>query len=167
MIFVDPRDHEGLMQVICDPDRPKMLKVAEDIRNKFCLQVKNVIHAHPEGATSVNLTGGKVEVLCHELAVFNTSVTPPFQLDDDSLSKITRLTHHVPDLHHPQMQYNLYLHYRITMEIRKCLDDKGLIDIGTPILTRGTPGGARDYLASPCANAGQFFTLPQSPRLFK
>lgn len=167
VIFIDLRDREGLVQVVCDPDRPEMFKVAEGVRNEFCLQVKGVVRARPEGTTNANLTSGKVEVLCHELTVLNASVTPPFQLDDDNLSETTRLTHRVLDLRRPQMQYNLRLRYKVAMEVRKYLDDKGFIDIETPMLTKSTPEGARDYLVPSRVNAGQFFALPQSPQLFK
>jgi aspartyl-tRNA synthetase len=167
VIFIDLRDREGLVQIVCDPDRPEMFKVAEGVRNEFCLQVKGVVRARPEGTTNANLTSGKVEVLCQELTVLNASVTPPFQLDDDNLSETTRLTHRVLDLRRPQMQYNLRLRYKVAMEVRKYLDDKGFIDIETPMLTKSTPEGARDYLVPSRVNAGQFFALPQSPQLFK
>lgn len=167
MIFIDLRDREGLVQVVCDPDRPEMFKVAEGVRNEFCLQVKGIVRARPEGTTNPNLASGKIEVLCHELTVLNASVTPPFQLDDDNLSETTRLTHRVLDLRRPQMQYNLRLRYKVAMEVRKYLDDKGFIDIETPMLTKSTPEGARDYLVPSRVNAGQFFALPQSPQLFK
>ncbi|MDE2202231.1 MAG: aspartate--tRNA ligase, partial [Burkholderiaceae bacterium] len=146
VIFIDLRDREGLVQIVCDPDRPEMFKVAEGVRNEFCLQVKGIVRARPEGTTNANLASGKVEVLCHELTVLNASVTPPFQLDDDNLSETTRLTHRVLDLRRPQMQYNLRLRYKVAMEVRKYLDDKGFIDIETPMLTKSTPEGARDYL---------------------
>ncbi|MGF2508521.1 aspartate--tRNA ligase, partial [Ralstonia pseudosolanacearum] len=167
VIFIDLRDREGLVQVVCDPDRPEMFKVAEGVRNEFCLQVKGIVRARPEGTTNPNLASGKIEVLCHELTVLNASVTPPFQLDDDNLSETTRLTHRVLDLRRPQMQYNLRLRYKVAMEVRKYLDDKGFIDIETPMLTKSTPEGARDYLVPSRVNAGQFFALPQSPQLFK
>ena len=167
VIFIDLRDREGLVQVVCDPDRPEMFKVAEGVRNEFCLQVKGLVRARPEGTTNANLASGKIEVLCQELTVLNASVTPPFQLDDDNLSETTRLTHRVLDLRRPQMQYNLRLRYKVAMEVRKYLDDKGFIDIETPMLTKSTPEGARDYLVPSRVNAGQFFALPQSPQLFK
>lgn len=119
------------------------------------------------GTENANLTSGKIEVLCHELQVLNPSVTPPFQLDDENLSETTRLTHRVLDLRRPQMQYNLRLRYKVAMEVRKYLDAQGFIDIETPMLTKSTPEGARDYLVPSRVNAGQFFALPQSPQLFK
>ncbi|KND57770.1 Aspartyl-tRNA synthetase Aspartyl-tRNA(Asn) synthetase [Candidatus Burkholderia verschuerenii] len=167
VIFIDLRDREGLVQVVCDPDRAEMFKVAEGVRNEFCVQVKGVVRNRPEGTVNANLTSGKIEVLCHELVVLNASVTPPFQLDDDNLSETTRLTHRVLDLRRPQMQKNLRLRYRVAMEVRKYLDAQGFIDIETPMLTKSTPEGARDYLVPSRVNAGQFFALPQSPQLFK
>ena len=167
VIFVDLRDREGYVQVVCDPDRPEMFKVAEDLRNEFCVQVKGVVRARPEGTTNDNLKSGKIEVLCHELTVLNPSVTPPFQLDDDNLSETTRLTHRVLDLRRPYMQNNLMLRYKVAMEVRKFLDEHGFIDIETPMLTKSTPEGARDYLVPSRVHEGHFFALPQSPQLFK
>ncbi|WP_213780304.1 aspartate--tRNA ligase [Caballeronia sp. dw_276] len=167
VIFIDLRDREGLVQVVCDPDRADMFKVAEGVRGEFCVQVKGVVRARPEGTANAGLTSGKIEVLCHELNVLNPSVTPPFQLDDDNLSETTRLTHRVLDLRRPQMQQNLRLRYRVAIEVRKYLDEQGFIDIETPMLTKSTPEGARDYLVPSRTNPGQFFALPQSPQLFK
>src|SRR6478609_2308898 len=167
VIFIDLRDREGLVQVVCDPDRAEMFKVAEGVRNEFCVQVKGLVRARPAGTTNDKLKSGQIEVLCHELNVLNASVTPPFQLDDDNLSETTRLTHRVLDLRRPQMQQNLRLRYRVAMEVRKYLDEQGFIDIETPMLTKSTPEGARDYLVPSRVNAGEFFALPQSPQLFK
>ena len=167
VIFVDLRDREGYVQVVCDPDRPQMFQVAEDLRNEFCVQVKGVVRARPEGTTNDNLKSGKIEVLCHELKVLNPSVTPPFQLDDENLSETTRLTHRVLDLRRSYMQNNLRLRYRVAMEVRKFLDEHGFIDIETPMLTKSTPEGARDYLVPSRVHEGHFFALPQSPQLFK
>jgi len=167
VIFIDLRDREGYVQVVCDPDRADMFKTAEGVRNEFCVQVKGVVRARPEGTTNDNLKSGKIEVLCHELIVLNPSVTPPFQLDDDNLSETTRLTHRVLDLRRPYMQNNLMLRYRVAMETRKFLDANGFIDIETPMLTKSTPEGARDYLVPSRVNEGMFFALPQSPQLFK
>src|SRR5471032_707102 len=167
VIFIDLRDREGLVQVVCDPDRAEMFKIAEGVRGEFCVQVKGVVRARPEGTANAGLTSGKIEVLCHELNVLNPSVTPPFQLDDDNLSETTRLTHRVLDLRRPQMQQNLRLRYRVAIEVRKYLDAQGFIDIETPMLTKSTPEGARDYLVPSRTNPGQFFALPQSPQLFK
>ena len=167
VIFIDLRDREGYVQVVCDPDRADMFKAAEGVRNEFCVQIKGLVRARPEGTVNDNLKSGKIEVLCHELTVLNPSVTPPFQLDDDNLSETTRLTHRVLDLRRPYMQNNLMLRYRVAMETRKFLDANGFIDIETPMLTKSTPEGARDYLVPSRVNEGQFFALPQSPQLFK
>jgi aspartyl-tRNA synthetase len=167
VIFIDLRDREGYVQVVCDPDRPDMFKVAENVRNEFCIQVKGLVRARPEGTTNDGLKSGKIEVLCHELIVLNESVTPPFQIDDDNLSETTRLTHRVLDLRRPYMQNNLMLRYKVSMEVRKYLDENGFVDIETPMLTKSTPEGARDYLVPSRVHDGQFFALPQSPQLFK
>ena len=167
VIFIDLRDREGYVQIVCDPDRAEMFKVAEDVRNEFCVQVKGLVRARPEGTTNDNLASGKIEVLCHELNVLNASVTPPFQIDEDNLSETTRLTHRVLDLRRPYMQNNLKLRYKVAMEVRKFLDTQGFIDIETPMLTKSTPEGARDYLVPSRVHDGQFFALPQSPQLFK
>ena len=167
VIFIDLRDREGYVQVVCDPDRADMFKIAEDIRNEFCVQIKGVVRFRPEGTVNEQLKSGKIEVLCHELVVLNPSVTPPFQLDDDNLSETTRLTHRVLDLRRPYMQKNLMLRYRVSMAVRKFLDANGFVDIETPMLTKSTPEGARDYLVPSRVHDGHFFALPQSPQLFK
>ena len=167
VIFIDLRDREGLVQVVCDPDRADVFAAAESVRNEFCLRITGLVRNRPDGTTNANLKSGKIEVLAHELEVLNPSVTPPFQLDDDNLSETTRLTHRVLDLRRPQMQNNLRLRYKVTMEVRKFLDENGFIDIETPMLTKSTPEGARDYLVPSRVNAGSFFALPQSPQLFK
>lgn len=167
VIFIDLRDREGLVQVVFDPDRADSFKIAEDVRNEFCLKVTGVVRARPAGTENAGLTSGKIEVLGHTLEVLNASVTPPFQLDDENLSETTRLTHRVLDLRRPYMQKNLMLRYRVAMEARKFLDENGFIDIETPMLTKSTPEGARDYLVPSRVHDGQFFALPQSPQLFK
>jgi len=167
VIFIDLRDREGYVQVVCDPDRAEMFKVAEDIRNEFCVQIKGVVRLRPDGTVNDQLKSGKIEVLCHELVVLNPSVTPPFQIDDDNLSETTRLTHRVLDLRRPYMQKNLMLRYRVSMAVRKFLDANGFVDIETPMLTKSTPEGARDYLVPSRVHDGHFFALPQSPQLFK
>ena len=167
VIFVDLRDREGYVQVVCDPDRAEMFKQAEELRNEFCIQIKGLVRLRPDGTTNDNLKSGKIEVLCHELVVLNPSVTPPFQLDDDNLSETTRLTHRVLDLRRPYMQKNLMLRYKVAMAVRKFLDANGFVDIETPMLTKSTPEGARDYLVPSRVNDGHFFALPQSPQLFK
>ena len=167
VIFVDLRDREGYVQVVCDPDRAEMFKQAEELRNEFCIQIKGLVRLRPDGTTNENLKSGKIEVLCHELVVLNPSVTPPFQLDDDNLSETTRLTHRVLDLRRPYMQKNLMLRYKVAMAVRKFLDANGFVDIETPMLTKSTPEGARDYLVPSRVHDGHFFALPQSPQLFK
>jgi aspartyl-tRNA synthetase len=167
VIFIDLRDREGLVQVVFDPDRADSFKVAEDVRGEFCLKVTGVVRARPAGTENAGLTSGKIEVLGHDLEVLNASVTPPFQIDDENLSETTRLTHRVLDLRRPYMQRNLMLRYRVAMEARKFLDEHGFVDIETPMLTKSTPEGARDYLVPSRVHDGQFFALPQSPQLFK
>ncbi|NRR31924.1 aspartate--tRNA ligase [Oxalobacteraceae bacterium] len=167
LIFIDLRDREGLVQIVCNPEQAEMFKVAEAVRNEFCLRVTGVVTARTDSTINNNLKSGKVEVVCSQLEVLNASVPVPFQLDDDNLSETTRLTHRVLDLRRPQMQNNLRLRYKVTMEVRKYLDELGFIDIETPMLTKSTPEGARDYLVPSRVNAGNFFALPQSPQLFK
>ncbi|MDD3786556.1 MAG: aspartate--tRNA ligase [Hydrogenophaga sp.] len=167
VIFIDLRDREGYVQVVCDPDRPEMFKVAEEIRNEYCVQVRGLVRARPEGTVNEGLRSGRIEVLCHELTVLNPSVTPPFQMDDDNLSETTRLTHRVLDLRRPYMQKNLMLRYRTAIQVRNFLDAEGFIDIETPMLGKSTPEGARDYLVPSRVHDGQFFALPQSPQLYK
>ena len=167
VIFIDLRDREGIVQIVCDPDRVATFKIAESIRNEYCVRVSGLVRARPEGTVNVHVASGEIEVLCHEIEVLNPSVTPPFQLDDDNLSETTRLTHRVLDLRRPQMQKNLMLRYRVTVEVRNYLDDMGFVDIETPMLTKSTPEGARDYLVPSRVHPGQFFALPQSPQLFK
>ncbi len=167
LIFIDLRDREGLVQIVCNPEQAEMFKVAEAVRNEFCLRVTGVVTSRIDGTINNNLKSGKIEVVCSELEVLNPSVPVPFQLDDDNLSETTRLTHRVLDLRRPQMQNNLRLRYKVTMEVRKYLDALGFIDIETPMLTKSTPEGARDYLVPSRVNAGSFFALPQSPQLFK
>jgi aspartyl-tRNA synthetase len=161
------RDHGGVIQVVCDPDRPEMFKIAEDVRNEFVLKITGKVRRRPAGTENPNLASGEIEILCHELEVLNAAVTPPFQLDEENLSENVRLTHRVIDLRRPQMQKNLMLRYKVAMAFRRFLDEKGFIDIETPMLTKSTPEGARDYLVPSRVHPGQFFALPQSPQLFK
>ena len=167
VIFIDLRDREGLVQVVCDPDRPEVFATADKCRNEYCLKVVGIVRARPEGTKNENLISGGVEVLCHELEILNPSVTPPFHLDDENLSETTRLTYRVLDLRRPAMQKNLRMRYRAAMAFRKYLDKHGFIDIETPMLTRSTPEGARDYLVPSRVQDGCFYALPQSPQLFK
>ena len=167
VIFIDLRDRSGLAQIVVDPDNQEGFATAERIRNEYCVRVTGLVRERPEGTVNTELASGEVEVLCREIEILNASVTPPFQLDDDNLSETTRLTHRVLDLRRPQMQQNLMLRYRVAMEVRKYLDELGFVDIETPMLTKSTPEGARDYLVPSRVNAGEFFALPQSPQLFK
>lgn len=167
VIFIDLRDREGMVQVVCDPDIPEMFSLAETIRNEFCLRIEGLVRNRPEGTENTSLKSGAIEVLCKKLEILNPSVTPPFMLDDENLSETTRLTHRVLDLRRPQMQKNLLLRHKVTMAVRKYLDEQGFIDIETPMLTKSTPEGARDYLVPSRVHAGNFFALPQSPQLFK
>ncbi len=167
VIFIDLRDREGVVQVVCDPDRPDMFRTAENVRNEFCLRVTGKVRRRPAGTENANMHSGEIEVLCHELEVLNPSVTPPFPLEDEHLSETVRLTHRVLDLRRPQMQKNMMLRYRTAMAFRRFLDGQGFIDIETPMLTKSTPEGARDYLVPSRVHDGHFFALPQSPQLFK
>jgi aspartyl-tRNA synthetase len=167
VIFIDLRDREGLVQVVCDPDRPAVFASAEKIRNEFCVKVVGTVRSRPEGTANAGLVSGQIEVLCQELAILNPSVAVPFQLDDEDLSESTRLTHRVLDLRRAPMQKNLRLRYKVTMAVRRFFDAAGFIDVETPMLTKSTPEGARDYLVPSRVHAGQFFALPQSPQLFK
>ena len=167
VIFIDLRDRSGLAQVVCDPDRAEMFNIAESVRGEFCLKITGKVRPRPAGTENTTLASGAIEVLCHEIEVLNPSVTPPFQVDDEHLSETVRLTHRVMDLRRPAMQKNLQLRYRVARAFRRYLDDNGFIDIETPMLTKSTPEGARDYLVPSRVHDGQFFALPQSPQLFK
>jgi aspartyl-tRNA synthetase len=167
VIFIDLRDREGIVQVVCDPERAEVFRQAERIRNEYCVQVVGDVRRRPEGTVNPNLVSGEVEVLCRQLTILNPSVPIPFQLDDEDLSESTRLTHRVLDLRRPPMQRNLRLRYRVTMAVRRFFDAHGFIDIETPMLTRSTPEGARDYLVPSRVHPGHFYALPQSPQLFK
>jgi aspartyl-tRNA synthetase len=167
VIFIDLRDRAGLAQIVFDPDNAAAFAIAESLRNEFCVSITGLVRERPAGTANADLASGEIEVLCRQIEILNASVTPPFQLDDDNLSETTRLTHRVLDLRRPQMQQNLMLRYRVSIEVRKFLDQLGFIDIETPMLTKSTPEGARDYLVPSRVNAGHFFALPQSPQLFK
>ena len=167
VIFIDLRDREGLVQIVCDPDRPETFRVAERVRSEFCLRVTGKVRRRPEGTINPDMKTGEIEVLAHDLEVLNPSVTPPFQLDEENLNENVRLQHRVIDLRRPQMQANLMLRYRVAMAARRYLDTQGFVDIETPMLTRSTPEGARDYLVPSRLYGGQFYALPQSPQLFK
>jgi len=167
VIFIDLRDREGLLQIVCDPDTPATLKIAETLRNEFVVRVTGRVRERPAGTVNPNLVSGEVEVLAAEIEVLNPSLTPPFLMDDDTLSENVRLEYRFLDLRRLQMQKNLKLRYKTAMAVRVFLDKHGFIDIETPMLTRSTPEGARDYLVPSRVHAGKFFALPQSPQLFK
>lgn len=167
VIFIDLRDREGMAQVVVDPDTPEAFQIAETVRNEFVLKVVCKVRARPEGTVNPNIPTGEVEMLASEIEILNPSLTPPFMLDDDNLSEMVRLEHRYVDLRRPVMQKNLMLRYRVTKNLRDYLDDAGFIEIETPMLTRSTPEGARDYLVPSRIHHGEFFALPQSPQLFK
>ncbi len=167
VIFIDLRDREGLVQVVIDPDTAEAFASAEKVRNEFVLKIIGKVRERPAGTSNSNLISGEIEVLAKEVEVLNPSLTPPFQLDDENLNETTRLTHRFLDLRREQMQKNLRLRYKVAMTVRNYLDSEGFIDIETPMLTKSTPEGARDYLVPSRVNAGEFFALPQSPQLFK
>jgi|TARA_B110000438_G_scaffold290990_1_gene327368 aspartyl-tRNA synthetase len=167
VIFVDLRDRKGLAQIVIDPDTVEAFKTAESIRNEFVLKVTCKVRLRPEGTINKNLPTGEVEMLASEIEILNTSLTPPFMLDDDSITESIRLEHRFIDLRRDEMQGNLRLRYDISKNIRQFLDKEQFIEIETPILTRSTPEGARDYLVPSRVHQGEFFALPQSPQLFK
>jgi aspartyl-tRNA synthetase len=167
VIFIDLRDRSGLVQIVCDPDRSTTFTTAETVRNEYVLRLNGKVRRRPAGTENANLASGEIEVLCHDIEILNASAPPPFQLDDDNLSETVRLTHRVIDLRRPRMQKNLLLRYKVATAFRRFLDAKGFIDIETPMLTKSTPEGARDYLVPSRVHPGQFFALPQSPQLFK
>ncbi len=167
VIFIDLRDREGLVQIVSDPDNKATFLIAEGIRNEFVLKVTGRVRPRPEGTLNTGLRSGEIEVLAQSIEVLNPSLPPPFLLDDDSLSEQVRLEHRYLDLRRPAMQKNFILRYRAAMSVRQYLDALGFIDIETPMLTKSTPEGARDYLVPSRVHHGQFFALPQSPQLFK
>ena len=167
VIFIDLRDREGLVQIVCDPDRAATFTTAETLRHEYCVAVTGRVRPRPEGTVNPSMGSGEIEVLAHEIEILNPSLTPPFQLDDENLSETVRLAHRVLDLRRPQMQKNLMLRHRAAMAARKFLDANGFIDIETPVLYKSTPEGAREFLVPSRIHHGQFYALPQSPQLFK
>ena len=167
VIFIDLRDREGLVQIVCDPQHPETFATAETIRSEFVLKITGRVRSRPAGTENPNLPTGAVEVIADAIEVLNPSVTPPFQLDDENLSENIRLTDRYLDLRRPPMQANLRLRYKVAKAMRDFLDQNGFIELETPMLTRSTPEGARDYLVPSRVHAGMFFALPQSPQLFK
>ena len=167
VIFIDLRDREGLVQVVCNPSQAATFATAETIRNEFVLKIVGRVRARPEGTENANLPTGQIEVIAEEIEILNPSLTPPFQLDDENLSENIRLTYRYLDLRRPPMQANMRLRYKVAKAMRDYLDTHGFIELETPMLTRSTPEGARDYLVPSRVHAGMFFALPQSPQLFK
>ncbi|MES9898957.1 MAG: aspartate--tRNA ligase [Sedimenticola sp.] len=168
VIFIDLRDREGLVQVVYDPDRAEIFAIAEQVRNEFVLRVKGRVRGRPEGTINSELPTGAVEILGLELEVLNQSDTPPFQLDEhENVSEEVRLRYRYIDLRRPEMQQRIRLRAAVTRALRNYLDDNGFLDIETPMLTKATPEGARDYLVPSRTHPGHFFALPQSPQLFK
>jgi aspartyl-tRNA synthetase len=167
VIFIDLRDREGLAQIVVNPDAKAAFAVAESVRSEYVLKIVCEVRARPEGATNANLATGEVEMIATEIEVLNASLTPPFMLDDETLTETVRLEHRYIDLRRPAMQKNMMLRYRVAKTLRDYLDANGFIEVETPMLTRSTPEGARDYLVPSRVHDGQFFALPQSPQLFK
>jgi len=166
VIFVDLRDREGLLQVVFDPARPEIFSEAERIRGEYVLAVKGKVRSRPEGTVNPNMATGQVEVLAHELTTLNDSATPPFHHDEHANEEI-RLKYRYLDLRREQMLGNLRLRHAVTRAMRNYLDDNGFVDVETPMLTRATPEGARDYIVPSRTHPGKFFALPQSPQIFK
>jgi aspartyl-tRNA synthetase len=167
VIFIDLRDREGVAQVVFDPDLPEIFMTAERVRNEYVLRVRGRVRRRPEGTENPELPTGQVEVLGQELEILNAAETPPFQLDEGDVGEETRLRYRYVDLRRPEMQRRLQLRAQITRELRGFLDEHGFLDIETPMLTKATPEGARDYLVPSRTHPGSFFALPQSPQLFK
>ncbi|WP_295686182.1 amino acid--tRNA ligase-related protein, partial [uncultured Nevskia sp.] len=167
VIFIDLRDREGLLQIVFDPDNAETFAAAERLRSEYVVQITGLVRARPEGTVNANLPTGRIEVLGRSVEVLNKSETPPFQLDDDTVGEETRLKYRYIDLRRPLMQKNLRLRHDVIRRIRNKMDELGFIDVETPILTRATPEGARDYLVPSRVHPGMFYALPQSPQLLK
>jgi aspartyl-tRNA synthetase len=167
VIFIDLRDREGMAQIVIDPDTKEAFAIAESVRSEFVLKVVCKVRARPQGTVNPNIPTGEVEMLATEIEILNPSLTPPFMLDDDNLSEMVRLEHRYIDLRRPAMQKNMMLRYKVSKNLRDYLDENGFIEVETPMLTRSTPEGARDYLVPSRVHHGMFFALPQSPQLFK
>ncbi|WP_392423765.1 aspartate--tRNA ligase [Eikenella halliae] len=167
VIFIDLRDREGIVQVVIDPDTPEAFALADSARNEYVLSITGRVRNRPEGTTNDKMVSGKIEILAKEIEILNPAATPPFMIDDENISETVRLQNRVIDLRRPVMQRNLRLRYQVAMGVRRYLDVQGFIDIETPMLTRSTPEGARDYLVPSRVHPGEFFALPQSPQLFK
>ena len=167
VIFIDLRDREGLVQVVCDPDRKETFAVADRVRNEFVLRVQGVVRRRPEGTVNPELASGEIEVLAHEIEVLNAAATPPFMMDDEQISEEVRLKHRFLDLRRPAMQRIMRMRHATAKAVRDYLDANGFIDVETPVLYKSTPEGAREFLVPSRIHDGQFYALPQSPQLFK
>ena len=167
VIFVDLRDREGLVQVVFNPDQVAIFEMAEHIRSEYVIRIKGKIMDRLEGTINSNMFTGEIEVVAEELEIFNKAKTPPFMLDDKEINEENRLKYRYIDLRRPLMQQRMQLRARVSRFLRNYLDDNGFLDIETPMLTRATPEGARDYLVPSRTHEGSFFALPQSPQLFK
>lgn len=166
VIFVDLRDREGLLQIVCDPDAQDVFAIAERLRGEFCVRVRGLVRARPGNTANATLASGQVEVLARELEILNRSETPPFHHDEVTNEEL-RLKYRYLDLRRDVMQKRLLLRHQVTRAMRSWLDENGFVDIETPMLTKATPEGARDYLVPSRTHPGQFFALPQSPQIFK
>src|SRR5258706_8048224 len=167
VIFIDLRDREGLVQVVCDPDRAETFDAADHVRNEFVLRVTGLVRRRPEGTVNAALKSGEIEVLAHELEILNPSVTPPFMMDEEHLNEEVRLKYRYLDLRREPMQKALKLRHAASRAVRQYLDDNGFIDIQTPVLYKSTPEGSREFLVPSRLHDSQFYALPQSPQLFK
>lgn len=168
VIFIDLRDREGLVQVVCNPEDAESFAVAEKVRSEYVLQIQGVVQLRPAGSDNAELKSGKIEIIAKQLIILNSSETPPFPLSEKAeISEDVRLRHRYIDLRRPEMLQKLRFRSLITQQLRRFLDDHGFLDIETPILTKATPEGARDYLVPSRTHPGDFFALPQSPQLFK
>ena len=167
VIFIDLRDREGLVQVVFDPDDPQMFALAERVRPEFVLHVTGRVRRRPKGTENPGMRTGRIELFGQALEILNTAKTPPFQLDDDDVGEDVRLRYRYIDLRRPEMQRRLRTRARVTGVLRRYLDEHGFLDVETPMLTRATPEGARDYLVPSRVHPGAFYALPQSPQLFK
>ena len=167
VIFIDLRDRDGLVQIVCDPDMGEGFKRAEEVRSEYVLRITGLVRPRPEGTVNAHLPTGEVEVLAQQIEILNAAATPPFQMDEDNINENTRLTYRYLDLRREPMQQNMRLRYRVAKTMRDYLDTHGFMEVETPMLTRSTPEGARDYLVPSRVHSGMFYALPQSPQLFK
>jgi aspartyl-tRNA synthetase len=167
VIFVDLRDREGIAQVVIDPDRPEAFKLAETLRNEFCIRVTGIVRARPQGTANTDMVSGGIEIFAHEIEIYNASLTPPFMIDEENVNEEIRFKYRYLDLRRPAMAKNIMLRAKVTRAAREYLDERGFVDIETPVLYKSTPEGAREFLVPSRMHDGQFYALPQSPQLFK